>query len=187
MDMTTLTDSEIVDFLEQNRADEMTACHFSAVSFTDRSLKAVLITESKFSRCSLANVDLTNSVLRSVEFEACNLVGINWTKLKKLADVTFKDCKLDYYCFQSLQLKNTLFINCSIKEADFSDSDISKTDFSGSMLAGTTFSRANLEKADLRRAKDYFIDPKITKIKGAKFSFPDAVVLIEALGAEVEF
>lgn len=44
----------------------------------------------------------------------------------------------------------------------------------------------NLEKADLRRARGYFIDPKFAKLKQAKFSFPDAVTLIEALGVEVE-
>jgi glycyl-tRNA synthetase (class II) len=34
---------------------------------------------------------------------------------------------------------------------------------------------------------EYFIDPKFTKLKEAHFSFPEAIVLIQALGVKVDY
>jgi fluoroquinolone resistance protein len=169
---TAISDQEIAELLKQNESGELSGFSFSEINFTDFSLRAALIIESRFIRCNLANLDLTNANFRSVKFEACNLMGINWTKLKRISELTFYSCKLDYGSFQSLQLRSSSFIDCSLKEADFSDADISKVDFSNSQLAGTSFARANLEKADLRTAKNYFIDPKLTRsrhlVRGAR-------------------
>jgi fluoroquinolone resistance protein len=61
------------------------------------------------------------------------------------------------------------------------------SDFSGSLLTGASFTKSDLSKADFRTAKDYFIDPSFTKIKGAKFALPEALALLTALGAEVDY
>jgi uncharacterized protein YjbI with pentapeptide repeats len=94
---------------------------------------------------------------------------------------------LDYSVFQDLRVRRLKFIDCSLKEADFSDADLSESNFSGSILVGASFAGADISKADLRTAKEYFIDPRSTKIKGAKFCFPEAASLLSALGAEVDF
>ena len=114
-------------------------------------------------------------------------MGINWTEVRKGGNFAFKDCKLDYACFQSMDLRGFEFGGSSIREADFSSANLSKANLSGGNYAGTSFANVNIEKADFRGAKNYFIDPAFAKLKQAKFSYPEALVLIQAMGAEVEF
>jgi uncharacterized protein YjbI with pentapeptide repeats len=128
-----------------------------------------------------------NISFRGVVFENCNLMGTNWTEVRKNGDYGFYECKLDYASFQSVDLRGMRFENCAIREADFSGANLSKAVFRKSNLAGTSFSNSNLEKADFRDAREYFIDPKFTKLKEAHFSFPEAIVLIQALGVKVDY
>lgn len=44
----------------------------------------------------------------------------------------------------------------------------------------------NLTKADLRQAKNYSIRPDSNKIKKAKFSLPEAMLLLYGLDIELE-
>jgi fluoroquinolone resistance protein len=113
-------------------------------------------------------------------------MGINWVTLNRFEDCTFHGCKLNFSNFLGLKLKRLSCISCSLKEVDFSEAQLSEADFSESMLRGAIFTKSDLTKANFRTAKEYFIDPVSTKIKGAKFCLPDALTLIEALGAEVE-
>ncbi|MEK2646303.1 pentapeptide repeat-containing protein [Bdellovibrio sp. BCCA] len=72
-------------------------------------------------------------------------------------------------------------------KANFSGANLQKSSFQSSLLTGASFANANLEKADFRNAKNYFIDPRFVKMKEAQFSFPEAIVLLQALGVLVEF
>lgn len=165
---------------------EFYSCEFQGVNFANLPLKSTLLAECKFSGCNLANADLTNTSLRELEFTACNLMGINWARARRVSDLAFKDCKLDFGSFQGLSLKGLKCLGSFALETDFSDADLTGSDFSRTSLAGASFVRAKLEKADLRSAVHYLIDPRFTSIKGAKFSFPDVISLITALGAEVD-
>lgn len=178
--------SDLKTFHQLAKGEGLSECECSSLNLSDAPLKSLRIEDCKFSACTLANADLTDTRLRSVQFESCNLIGINWAGAASLVAVTFRTCKLDYGVFQSASLKNCQFIGCSIIDADFSACDLSKAVFTDSRLAGSSFNGANLEMADFRNAKDYFIDARTTKVRGARFNLPDALSLIEALGAEVE-
>jgi uncharacterized protein YjbI with pentapeptide repeats len=69
-----------------------------------------------------------------------------------------------------LKLAKTRFINCSLKETDFAEADLSSSVFNNCDLAHAGFDNTNLEKADLRTAYNYSIDPERNKVKKAKFS-----------------
>ncbi|MCX6118367.1 MAG: pentapeptide repeat-containing protein, partial [Proteobacteria bacterium] len=99
----------------------------------------------------------------------------------------FYCCKLDYSIFQGLKIRGFKFKDCVMKEADFSASQLVGSDFSGALLDGTSFDRADLSKADFRTAKNYQINPLSSKIIGAKFRFPEAMSLVSALGAEIDY
>jgi uncharacterized protein YjbI with pentapeptide repeats len=114
-------------------------------------------------------------------------MGINWTDLRKNGSYSFSGCKLDYGCFQNMDLRNYEFLDCSIREADFSGANLEKAKITNCILSGTSFANVNLEKADLRNSKSYFIDPKYAKLKQAKFTLPEAVILLEAMGIEVGY
>jgi fluoroquinolone resistance protein len=180
-----ITEAELPALLAEQQA-ELSGYEFSEINLTDANLKSAMFLECKFTKCNLSNVSLMNVVLKSVQFDGCNLLGVNWTEIRKGGDYGFSNCKLDYGCFQSIDLRNFKFESCSIREADFSGANLTKASFSNSELSGTSFANVNIEKADFRRARNYFIDPKFAKIKEAKFSFPEALVLIQALGVEVE-
>ena len=173
--------------LENLTSFEFENCEFNGISFSVFSLKRSLFADCKINNCNLAGKELLSGTFRDVQFTGSKLMGLNWCNLNRLENCSFTDCKLDLCSFQGQKLKRTGFINCSLKEVDFSDADLTECDFSGSFLAGASFVRANLAKADLRSAKNYFIDPSFTKIKGARFKLPEALVLLQALGAVVEY
>ncbi len=182
---TLITEAELPALLAEQHT-ELSGYEFNELNLTDTKLKSAIFLECKFTKCNLSNVSLMNVVLKAVQFEDCNLLGVNWTEIRKGGDFGFSNCKLDFGCFQSIDLRNFKFENCSIREADFSGANLTKASFNNSELSGTSFANVNIEKADFRRARNYFIDPKFAKIKEAKFSIPEVLVLIQALGAEIE-
>jgi uncharacterized protein YjbI with pentapeptide repeats len=93
---------------------------------------------------------------------------------------------MDYSVFQALKLESCSFINCSLKSADFSGSFLKNTSFSQSDLEGTVFNGCDLQKADLRQAVNYHIDVEHTLIKGAKFSIPQVLALLNSFEIEIE-
>ncbi len=180
-----VTENQMLQMLS-NPDTEISGFEFTKMDFTELNLKSSLFLDCKFVSCNFANCSLMNVAFRGVVFEDCNLMGTNWTEVRKNGGYTFSGCKMDYTSFQGVDLRGSGFVNCMIRESDFAGANLSKVSLAGSSLAGTSFTNANIEKADFRGARDYFIDPKFTKIKDAHFSFPEALVLIEALGAKVE-
>ena len=162
-------------------------CAFQGIDFTQRLLKSVAFLDCTFTDCNFANVKLVNVAMNDVHFNGCNLIGVNWCALKRLANISFSQSKLDFCSFQNLKLKRLKLQNCSVRDADFTGADLSSADFSESIFAGSTFHKAGLSGADFRTSQSYFIDPKTTNVKGAKFSYPGVLALITALGAEVDF
>ena len=140
-----------------------------------------------FTNCNLANQDFTNTTLRDVRFESCNLIGINWCNLNRLEGLNFNKCKLNFSSFQGRKLKKMKVLDCLAVDVDFSDADLTDSHFSNTVLAGASFNRATLINSDFRSAKDYLFDLRTTKVKGMKLSMPEAMNLITVLGAEVEF
>lgn len=185
MKHTVISEDNISTIFNEERS-EISGYEFNKINFSEVNLKSSIFIDCKFVSCNLANSSLLNVVFREVVFEDCNLMGTNWTEVRKGGDYSFFGCKLDYACFQSVDLRGLKFDHSVIREADFSGANLAKASFSGATLSGTSFVNANLEKADFRSARGYFIDPKFTKIKDAAFSFPEVLVLVEALGAKVE-
>ena len=73
-----------------------------------------------------------------------------------------------------------------MKEVDFYEANLSKADLSESLLTHATFNKTNLSGADLRGAKEYFIDPRLCNVKKAKFSMPEALTLLNSLEIVLE-
>lgn len=162
-------------------------CEFQSINFNQHALKSVSFLNCKFVGCNLANQSLLNARFREVAFESCNLLGINWCLLKRLEMARFIDSKLNLSSFQGLKLKRIEIINCSVIDVDFSDADLAFGNFFGSNLSGANFEGSTLEEADFRASKNYLFDLRKTKIRGARFSFPEVISLITALGVEVDF
>ncbi len=186
--------SQDASFTEKNLEEFAAGCHgefedceFDGIKFSQLNIRPSSFFDCKFKNCNLAGIDLLGSTFRDAQFSDCNLMGLNWSSIKRFENCSFQNCKLDLSSFQTLKLKRLSCIDCSMKEVDFSDANLAESDFSGSTLTGASFTRSDLSKANFKTARDYFIDPTFTKVKGAKFRLPEAMTLLAALGVEVDF
>ena len=116
-------------------------------------------------------VKLGNTVFNNVKFKNSKMLGLHFEDCNQfLLTVSFEDCNLNLSSFYKVNLKRTVFRNTSLNEVDFTESDLSNASFDNCNLLLATFVNAVLEKADLRTAFNYSIDPEINKIKKARFS-----------------
>jgi fluoroquinolone resistance protein len=161
-------------------------CKFNKCNLSSFDLTRSQFVECRFTACDLSNAQLANARMREVLFENCKLLGLSWVKLDDLRGPAFSECILSYCNFVGLKLKKTLFTNCQLREVDFRQADFSESDFKGSDCFGAVFGQTTLLKADFRGALNYLIDPISNKVKGARFSFPEAQGLLAGLGVIIE-
>ncbi|PQJ11545.1 hypothetical protein CJD36_007020 [Flavipsychrobacter stenotrophus] len=163
---------ENTDFTEQSLAgNEYTNCEFINCNFTNCDLKNTDLIECTFKGCNFSQAILNNTGIKGVQFTSCKLIGINFQVCSDfLFSIQFADCQLDYASFFQKKMKKTLFSCCSIKEADFEETDLTEAVFTNCDLLHTSFNKTILEKADLRTAYNYSLDPELNRIKKAKFS-----------------
>lgn len=165
---------------------EFINCTFTSIDFTPFRLSLCKFIECKFKNCNLSNVSVKNTLFRDCQFSHCKLIGLNFCETQTLAASKFLECSLDYSVFQLMNLSGSSFKRCSLKEADYYETNLSKCDFSDSHLEGAVFNKANLSGADFRGAQDYFIDLRVTNVKKAKFSLPEALGLLKSLDILLE-
>ena len=166
---------------------------FEECRFVDCKISGSAFRVGSFLQCAFENCDLSNwniEGLRFVEvlFKGSKLVGFDWSRVKPdpLTAVNFEDCALDYSDFARFRLKDARLTRCSVREVNFERVDLTSSDCRDSDFSGSTFSNTNLTKADFRGARGYAIDARGNRIKGAKFSLPDALNLLQALEVVVE-
>ena len=71
---------------------------------------------------------------------------------------------------------DSVFENCNLSESNLYSCDLKNTEFFG----------CDLRKSDCRKANGYNIDPTNNRIKGAKFSYPDVLTLLNGFGIVIE-
>ena len=112
-----------------------------------------------------------NTAFRTVRFAGCKLLGVQFDRCSAfLFAVRFDQCRIDLASFRSVVLKNTQFNGCRLHEVDFSGADLSGATLDDCDLSGALFDGTNLEKADLRTAHHYLLDPVDNRVKGARFA-----------------
>lgn len=85
-----------------------------------------------------------------------------------------------------MKIKNTRFKNSNLSEVDFTEANLTSAVFDICELHAAKFENTILEKADLRTARNYSIDPIVNKIKKAKFSVHGIVGLLDKYDIEIE-
>jgi uncharacterized protein YjbI with pentapeptide repeats len=112
-----------------------------------------------------------------LHFEYCN---------DFLFEVNFEDCLLNLSSFYKLKMKKTKFAQCEMHEVDFTQTDLNLAIFDECDLMGSTFEQTNLEKADLRGAHHFSIDPEVNKIKKAKVNQASLAGLLDKYDLLIE-
>ena len=176
---------ELTDTLIEDR--EFSQCSFTKCQFLNCQFKNCAFIDYAFTHCDISSLKVTGSRFITSRFEECKAIGIDWTKSSAFSlSLAFNKSVLDYSLFHRLEIADLQITDCRMREADFEDALIAKAHFEGSELMGTKFWHTDLRGANFAGAKGYAIDPRENKIKGATFSLPDALVLLELLEVKIE-
>jgi uncharacterized protein YjbI with pentapeptide repeats len=186
----TLTEQDLRDAHDQPVSlahGDFSNCVFTKCDFTDRDLTGASFIDCTFDHCNLSNVRVDNASFQNVRFTGCKLLGLAFTRVNALLiSWIFEDCQLSFCNFSALNMKGSQFLACEIKECDFMNVNLTGADFAKSDLVMSRFPGTNLEKANLVGAKNYYLDPTKTKLKGARFAYPEVLALLEGFGIVVE-
>jgi uncharacterized protein YjbI with pentapeptide repeats len=85
-----------------------------------------------------------------------------------------------------LKIPKAKIINCEAKEVEFTETDFTGAVFTETNFEKSQFFKTNLSEADFRGARNYDIDIINNTIKKAKFSYPEAVSLLNNLDIIIE-
>jgi uncharacterized protein YjbI with pentapeptide repeats len=122
---------------------------------------------------------LNQTKLQDASFVECKILGMDFTETNDfIIKIDFDKSKVIDCIFSELNLKNTNFTNSEILNCDFFQTNLSKSDFSNSSLMGSVFEGTNLSNATFTDATEYQINPSKNKLKGATFSLPEAISLL---------
>jgi len=162
-------------------------CNFRNCNFAGSDLSEVRFTDCTFASCDLSNVNVTKASLQETVFKDCKMLGFRFDSCDQLGlTVRFENCQLDHSSFYQVKLNHTVFLNCSLREVDFTESDLRNTIMDQCELMAATFDHTNLERANLTTSLNYSINPENNRIRGARFSLPAVVGLLDAYEIEIQ-
>jgi fluoroquinolone resistance protein len=166
-------------------------CTFLRCTFTETTLRDCRFIHCTFKACDLSLLQVPVSTFPSTQFENSKLIGVNWTqaawpRTDLGLPLAFIDCAMSHSTFIGLTLKRIQVKNCVAKEVDFREADLTDANFAGTNLEASIFGNTNLTEADFRGSRNYLINPSENKMKGAKFSLPEAMSLLYGLDIELE-
>lgn len=162
-------------------------CTFNNCNFSNTKLSEIKFSECEFIDCNFSNANLTNVSFQDVKFKNCKMLGLQFDACNQFGfAASFNSCQLDHSIFYKVKLNRSSFVNSQLKAVDFSEADLKKSKLIGCNLLDATFQNTILELADLTNATNYSIDPEQNKIKGAKFSLPEVVGLLDKYYIKIE-
>jgi len=162
-------------------------CRFVNCNFSGTDLSGVNFIESEFTNCNLSNVKVRRCLFQEAVFNNCKMLGIGFDECNEFGfTVRFENCQLDHSSFYGMKLNRSTFRSCRLQGAFFTDADLGKTSLLKCDLKDASFEHTNLEKADLRESFNYSIDPEINRIRGARFSIPEVIGLLDKYGLKID-
>lgn len=162
-------------------------CRFKNCVFTEIDLAGISFIECEFDGCNLSSAQVRGTAFKTVKFKNCKLLGLLFSDCNAfLFSVHFDNCLLNLASFFNLKMKATQFKNCSMHEVDFTQADLTGSAFTECDLAGAVFENTIIEKADLRSAHNYSINPQLNRIKKAKFSLHGVPGLLQQYNIDIE-
>lgn len=119
--------------------------HIERAFLTSANLNKISVSVLKISESNFEGTRLSNSYLKSVYFEGCELMRSIFTSTS-IDNVGFSDCNLDNANFEYAILEYTTFTNCSLRDANFSNSSHHNSGFSNTDLTNTDFSKSFMDR-----------------------------------------
>jgi fluoroquinolone resistance protein len=150
---------------------EYECCTFINCEFSNVDLSSVNFVECSFIGCNLSLTVVNKTSFKGINFKECKLLGVRYDSCNPfLFAVNFDNCNINHASFYGVNARNTVFDTCTLHEVDFTQTDLSAAIFDNCDLQGATFDRSILDKADVRTARNFIIDPSSNKINKLKIS-----------------
>ncbi|WP_306643266.1 pentapeptide repeat-containing protein [Sanyastnella coralliicola] len=166
---------------------EYEACTFQNCRFNEADISEMKFIECTFIECDLSNAKVAKSLFQEVEFSACKLVGIQWEHCNDFGfSIQFNNSQLDLATFYQMKLNRCSFVNCQMEGVDLAETSLEGARLSHCKLTNAIFDQTNLQRTDLRGSSGFNIDPEHNKIKGAQFSYPEVLTLLDKYGLKIE-
>lgn len=174
-------------------AERMGPVDFLGCTFRDADLAGGVFAGVRFEACTFERVDLSRALLPDAVLDGCTVIGskalaTSWSMMRRpLAPepCTWRDCQLGLGSFSGLDLTGSRFEGCSLDEADLDEVVLAGAVFEDCSLARARFVRADLRGADLRGARDYVIDARVTRIEAMQVDPVGALGLLAPFGVVV--
>jgi uncharacterized protein YjbI with pentapeptide repeats len=168
---------------------ELDGCVLDSCDLEGMTLRRVVLRDCELVSCNLSGVRFVDVRMLEVILIGCKALGVAWNAvtLSAVAQVPFdaRRCRLDLGTFAQMDLRGARMTDCSLREGDFSDADLRGADLTASDLLAARFARADLRDACLVDVPGHDIDPRETRLAGARFSPGGALGLLGPLGIEV--
>lgn len=162
-------------------------CVFKNCDFSNADFTGFKFIDCQFIACNVSLAKLLHTTLRDVIFTDCKLLGLHFDKCSEFGlSVSFENCNLSHSSFYKTKIKKTVFKNAQLHEVDFSECDLTAAVFNNCDLLNAKFDNTLLEKADLRSAYNYSINPDGNRIKKARFSLSGVAGLLDKYDIEIE-
>ncbi len=169
---------------------EFIDCIFEKCKFADCTFINCIFSECSFLDCGFTNIQSKETNMLLSTFINCNIIGVCWANFQSGSFSSpiykFDKCYLKYNDFEKLSFKKFDFLQSSLIDCFFVNCDLSESNFKSCNLHNTEFSDCDLRKSDLREARGYNINLLSNRIKGAKFSYPDVINLLEPFDIKIE-
>ena len=186
-------------FSKVEQTEELSGWYFEDCLFTDCRLTEQTIRNCQFSGCQFQRCRITAPVFKGTQllscgFDHCDLSGVDWSALvderkREMGFLPFDaltGCSLRHCVFFGLDLKGFDFSGADLSGSFFDGCNLEEASFRGCRLGGVSFAQNNMSGADFRDAADYLFSLEGNRVKGARFSLPEAVNLLSALGIVLE-
>ena len=158
---------------------------FKNVVFTKSDLSAADIEDVIFENCDLSNLLLTGAVIRRTEFLSCKLLGADFSNAS-FKNVRFCTCAAKYISFRFAVLDRVMFDECGLGLADFVEAHFSSTKFQKADLRQAQMSGVPLDGIDLSSCDIDGLGARAEDLRGAVFSFEQAIVAAKIIGIVIK-
>lgn len=183
---------EDIKYIEETIEDyEFLECKFINCTFELCAVINCKFLDCVFENCNVISPRVNQLKMRHSEFIRCNLIGIHWRELlpggRVLEPVRkFTECYLKYNSFVDMSFRKFDFSENAIQESTFEECNLMESKFKNCRLEMTQIIKCDIRNADFRGAMGYQIDIANNRLKGARFSFPEVVNLLDGLGIKID-
>ncbi len=186
--------SEIEVFEKEFRGAILEDCTFENCRLQELSFTGCRFVGCSFRRCVLTGLKFREIQAFGNRFEECSLAGLNWAELldvrkREMGFLPFDAllrCEARHCVFYGLDLRKQDFSQCDFSGSYFEECNLSEASFRQARLRGTSFSHNDLRSADFRGAEEYLFSLENNRAQKARFSLPEVMNLLVALGIIIE-